>query len=65
MRNIGPPELLLFLIFIALKFVGARYCGRKATKLNRNSLGWAIFGFISPLLAMAIVSSIGSKELKN
>jgi len=52
---------ILIIIQIALKIVGAIVCASKAGKLNRRELGWGIFGFFLPILAMIIVHCLKPK----
>jgi hypothetical protein len=42
---------VLLLLFI-LRIIGANVCSTRAIKLNRNSVGWGIFGFVAPIIAM-------------
>jgi len=51
----------LIIIQIVLKIVGAIVCTNKAGELNRSGLGWGIFGFSMPILAMIIVYSLKPK----
>ena len=51
----------LIIIQIILKFTGAIVCATKADKLNRSGFGWAIFGFLMPILAMIIVNCLKPK----
>lgn len=49
------------LIFLGIRIIGAVYCGDKATKLNRNVAGWAVFGLFFPIIAMILISSLKAK----
>lgn len=45
-------EGVIIIIQLILRFVGVGVCVNKAKELNRNTIGWGFFGFISPILAM-------------
>jgi hypothetical protein len=45
-------QVILAVIQIALRIVGAVVCSRKATQLNRDSGSWGFFGFFFPIVAM-------------
>jgi hypothetical protein len=51
---------LLFGFVFAI--AGAIYCSNRALKLNRNQLGWAIFGFFMPLVAVIWISILKDKH---
>jgi hypothetical protein len=54
-QNESAPVFLL--VNIALRIYGAYYCSNKAIKLNRNSSGWGVFGFLSPIIALIWISN--------
>jgi arginine exporter protein ArgO len=43
---------VILIVGLVLRIVGAIVCSNKAKELNRNSGGWGMFGFISPIIAM-------------
>jgi len=45
-------ETVVLLMLLGLRIVGAVVCSKKAKELNRDRGGWAIFGFIAPIIAM-------------
>ncbi len=45
-------ESLIPILTIVLRIVGSSVCASKAGKLNRSKVGWGIFGFGFPILAM-------------
>jgi hypothetical protein len=47
-----------YLIHFVVRIVGVFVCSKKAKELNRNSNGWGLFGFISPILAICIIYAI-------
>lgn len=53
--------LLIVPLILLLKILAARYCSRKAAVLNRNAVGWGIFGFFSPLIAYFLINAMSSK----
>jgi hypothetical protein len=46
----------LMIIGLILRVIGLFYCKDKAKELNRSEGGWALFGFLSPILAMIWIS---------
>jgi hypothetical protein len=50
-------QLIIALIAIGFRAFGAYYCSTKATELNREPSGWAIFGFFLPLVAIIWIST--------
>lgn len=40
------------LIGFILRVIGVYVCKNKAEELNRSTLGWGIFGFLLPVIAM-------------
>ena len=42
----------IVLIIFILRIIGIFVCSSKAKELNRSSVGWGFFGFISPIIAM-------------
>jgi hypothetical protein len=47
---------VFMILGLTLRIVGLFYCKNKAKELNRSSGGWGTFGFISPILAMILIS---------
>ena len=45
-------QALAAIITLVLRIVGVVVCVNKATKLNRGTGRWGLFGFFSPILAM-------------
>lgn len=39
-------------IFLLIGFAGAIICGALASSKGRSAAGWAIFGFLMPLIAV-------------
>jgi TM2 domain-containing membrane protein YozV len=39
-------ELGVYIIRLLIRGLAAGYCIKKAQKLNRNEVGWGIFGFV-------------------
>jgi hypothetical protein len=54
-------EILLTLIIIILKPIGAIYCAKKAEELNRSSAKWALLALVFPIIAMVIISNKSKK----
>lgn len=50
---------VIFLLII--RVLAANYCTSRARLLNRNVLGWGIFGFVSPLLACLWIKGLRTK----
>ena len=48
----------VYLVLIILKIIGTYVCSSTAKELNRNSLCWGIFGFLSPIIAMIWVNCL-------
>ncbi len=48
----------VFLILFILRIVGAIVCSNKAKELNRSSVGWGFFGFVSPIIAMIWINCL-------
>ena len=48
--NTGSEGIIL--IHFIIRIIGSNVCSSRAKKLNRNSVGWGIFGFIAPIIAM-------------
>lgn len=40
-------NMILIIILLVLRIIGMVVCYNDAQKLNRSSLGWGFFGFIS------------------
>lgn len=40
------------LIGLIIRIIGVVVCVNKAKELNRSEVGWGIFGFILPIIAM-------------
>jgi hypothetical protein len=57
----GGVGIFLVFINIILKIVGVIVCSDKASKTNRNSTTWGIFGFFMPIIAMIIASTLKPK----
>lgn len=49
------------IISLAIKVGATIWCVNKAKSLNRNPIGWGIFGFIAPLIGVIAVHSVKSK----
>ncbi|WP_417334645.1 hypothetical protein [Halarcobacter sp.] len=43
---------VLAIVFLCLRVLGIFVCASKAKELNRNQVGWGIFGFAMPIIAM-------------
>lgn len=43
---------ILRVLLIVFRIYSIYYCVKKAKTLNRNALGWGIFAFIIPLIAI-------------
>lgn len=54
--------LLIVPLILLIKLLAARYCAGKATSLNRNPMGWGIFGFFSPIIAYFIINAMSAKQ---
>ncbi|MCH3884775.1 hypothetical protein [Tenacibaculum aquimarinum] len=39
-------------LVILFRIIGVIVCSKKAEELNRSKMGWGVFGFLSPILAM-------------
>jgi uncharacterized membrane protein len=37
---------------LIFRILGAIVCSNRAKWLNRNTVGWGFFGFVSPIIAM-------------
>lgn len=48
-------NMILIIILLVLRIIGMVVCYNDAQKLNRSSLGWGFFGFISPIFAMILI----------
>lgn len=53
--------MLIVPLILLIKILAARYCSSKATALNRNAVGWGIFGFFSPLIAYLLINAMSTK----
>lgn len=53
--------LLIVPLILLIKILAARYCAGKAMALNRNAVGWGIFGFFSPLIAYFIINAMSPR----
>ncbi len=53
---------LIISLILFLKILTARYCAGKATALNRNAVGWGIFGFFSPIIAYFLINAMSAKQ---
>lgn len=49
---------VLVIIQLILKIVGVVVCSNKAKELNRSSVGWGFFGFVSPIIAMIWINCL-------
>lgn len=54
--NDGGMRGMFMILGLILRVIGLFYCRDKAKELNRNSGGWATFGFLSPIVAMIWIS---------
>jgi hypothetical protein len=54
--------LIIVLLILLLKILTARYCAGKATALNRNAVGWGIFGFFAPIIAYFFINAMSAKQ---
>ena len=54
-------QIVAFILGFALRIIGIFVCSKKAAELNRNAVGWGIFGLCSPILAMIIVHNLKPK----
>jgi hypothetical protein len=51
----GPSELLVVLIIVAIRVFAIIYCGKKARSLNRDVFIWRIIGFFSPFIGIIVL----------
>jgi hypothetical protein len=49
---------MFMILGLILRVIGLFYCKDKAKELNRSEGGWALFGFLSPILAMIWISCL-------
>lgn len=54
--NDGGMTGMFMILGLILRVIGLFYCKDKAKELNRSEGGWALFGFLSPILAMIWIS---------
>lgn len=47
---------------VIIKIFAANYCAKKAKTLNRNTAGWWVFGFITPLIAYFWINALAAKS---
>ncbi len=50
--------ILFSFLLLALRIAGPIYCALKAEKLNRTMGVWAVFGFLFPIIAMILISTL-------
>ncbi|MBC5841953.1 hypothetical protein H8R23_11090 [Flavobacterium sp. F-380] len=48
----------VYLVLIVLKIIGTYVCSSTAKELNRSAVGWGVFGFISPIIAMIWINCL-------
>jgi len=53
--------VILGLIIMVLKPIGAVYCAKKAEELNRSTGKWAVFALVFPIIAMIMISNKSKK----
>lgn len=56
--NDGGMSGLFMILGLILRVIGLFYCKNKAKELNRSTSGWAIFGILSPIVAMIWISCL-------
>lgn len=56
---------LIAFLQLALRIIGLVVCSKQAKYLNRSTGGWAVAGFIFPVIAMIWVYNIKRKPKKN
>jgi hypothetical protein len=49
---------VMTVIWLILRVVGPIYCAFKADNLNRKPGGWAIAGFLFPVISMIWISTL-------
>jgi hypothetical protein len=54
--NDGGMTGMFMILGLILRVIGLFYCKDKAKELNRSEGGWALFGFLSPIVAMIWIS---------
>lgn len=54
--NDGGMTGMFMILGLILRVIGLFYCKDKAKELNRSDGGWALFGFLSPIVAMIWIS---------
>jgi hypothetical protein len=47
---------LLSILNIIVRIIGVAVCASQAKTKNRNEVGWGVFGFCMPIIAMIIIS---------
>ncbi len=63
MGKFGTVEYII--VTLILRVVAPVVCALRAKKLNRNTFGWALFGFFAPLLAMIWIQFMKPKQIKS
>jgi|GEM_PF-2203384 len=54
----GKERAVFASVFIVIRIGIARWVFQIANRLNRNSLGWGIFSFITPIVALLIIGNL-------
>ncbi len=49
------------IFFLVIRVLAANYCINRARLLNRNVVGWGIFGFVSPILGCLWIKGLRTK----
>jgi len=55
-------RVLLISAGVILRILAATICAEKAKKQGRNNIGWFMFGFIVPLIALIWINLLKRKS---
>ncbi|MBK7035464.1 MAG: hypothetical protein IPH42_03730 [Bacteroidetes bacterium] len=56
-------NIILILFFLGIRILITVYCIKRAGLLNRDKTIWGVFGFLSPLIAIIILSFLKPKNM--
>ncbi len=49
---------IVSILLVAYRIYAIYYCTKKARQLGRNVVGWGIFSFLLPLIAVMVIMNI-------